>query len=258
MLFANGNWRVRLEKGREENILINPRKGRKESCIPENGLLLVNPSEAAKCLDGLKESGGDFRNLFNSRLVVTAESRYFAAGPAIGAPMAALTMEKLIALGAKRIILLGWCGAVSPNLRIGDVLVPDRAESGEGTSQYYPHQKPLRPGIDFSKQIVGALEERDIPVHRGCVWSTDAVYREDGRYLNVLSGQRGVIAVDMEFSALCAVARFRKIDFGAVLTVSDELWGASWRPGFSAEVFHRQKDKALAAMLESITFFKKP
>ena len=51
--------------------------------------------------------------------------------------MAALTMEKLIALGARQIILFGWCGAIAPNLHVGDILVPARALSGEGTSRYY-------------------------------------------------------------------------------------------------------------------------
>ena len=60
---------------------------------------------------------------------------------------------------------------------------------------------------------------------------------------------QGVGAVDMEFSALCTVAQFRGIEFAAVLTVSDEIWGDSWRPGFSKQLFMEQKQAALKLLL---------
>ncbi len=70
--------------------------------------------------------------------------------------------------------------------------------------------------------------------------------------LKKLCLEKGVGAVDMEFSALCAVAKFRKIQFAAVLIVSDELWGDSWRPGFSKQFFIEQKQAALKLLLDHI------
>jgi len=64
-----------------------------------------------------------------------------------------------------------------------------------------------------------------------------------------------VVAVDMEFSALCAVACFRNIEFAAVLIVSDELWGKTWRPGFSSNVFIETKGKALDIVLAGMNNF---
>lgn len=240
-----------------KHIVIHPRRHKKEKLLPENGLLLVNPSEASECLRRLKLGGGEQRFLFNSDMVVVGDPLYFAAGPAIGAPMAALTLEKLIALEARRVILLGWCGAISPDLQVGDIVVPDQALSGEGTSGYYSPDTAAAPDADLSAQIVKFFGDHDLPVHRGCVWSTDAVYREDRRLLNKLSQENGVIAVDMEFSALCAVAAFRKIEFAAVLTVSDELWGDSWRPGFSKRNFMIQKQAALQVLLQHLARFGK-
>lgn len=236
----------------EEHIIIHPRRHKKEKPLPENGILLVNPSEASECLGSLKECGGATRFLFNSGLVVTAHALSFAAGPAIGAPMAALTLEKLIALGAKRIILFGWCGAISPTLKVGDILIPAGALSGEGTSRYYSLDPGVEPDGQLRSQLVKVFGSADIAVHSDCVWSTDAVYREDKRMLRKLHLEKGVGAVDMEFSALCAVARFRKIQFAAVLTVSDELWGDSWRPGFSKQFFIEQKQAALKLLLEHL------
>lgn len=59
-------------------------------------------------------------------------------GPILGAPQAVIAMEKLIVLGAKRIWILGWCGSLQPGLSIGDLVVPVRAVSEEGTSRHYP------------------------------------------------------------------------------------------------------------------------
>ncbi len=236
----------------KEHIVIHPRRNKKEKVLPGNGLLLVNPSEASECLGRLKQSGGVNRFLFNSGMVVAGVPPYFAAGPAIGAPMAALTLEKIIALGAKKVILFGWCGAIAPHLRVGDILVPAKALSGEGTSRYYLPDSTPGPDVHLSSQIVKLFFDNDIAVHEDCVWSTDAVYREDRRMLHQLHLEKGVGAVDMEFSALCAVAEFRKIEFAAVLTVSDELWGDSWRPGFSKRFFVEQKQAALNLLLDHL------
>ena len=238
-----------------EHIVIHPRRNKKEQTLPENGLLLVNPSEASACLDRLKQSGGASRFLFNSGLVVAGEQPFFAAGPAIGAPMAALTLEKLIALGAKKVILFGWCGAISKKLQVGDILVPAVALSGEGTSGYYISNATAQPDPGLGNRIVKIFMDNNIAIHRDGVWSTDAVYREDRRILHKLHLERGVGAVDMEFSALCAVAKFRKIEFAAVLTVSDELWGNSWRPGFAKQLFIEQKNTALALLLDHLGHF---
>lgn len=239
----------------DEHIIIHPRRQKKEKPLPENGIFLVNPTEASECISRLKEGGGATRFLFNSSMVVAGDPLYFVAGPAIGSPMAVLTMEKLIALGAKRIILLGWCGAISKTLKVGDILVPGEALSGEGTSRYYCTDTPVRPDPNLSDQIVKVFADKGLTVKRDCVWSTDAVYREDRRMLKKLYLEKGVGAVDMEFSALCAVAKFRKIEFAAVLTVSDELWGDSWRPGFSKPIFIEKKQAALKHLLEHLARF---
>jgi uridine phosphorylase len=233
-------------------MLISPRKGKKERPVPENGLLLVNPSEASPCHRRLQAVGGEDRYLYHSGLTVAAGSPFFVAGPAIGAPMAALTLEKLIALGAKRIILFGWCGAICNTLKVGDVILPTAAKSGEGTSHYYPLSCPAAPSLVLRSQLENVFMAGEVPVRGGCVWSTDAVYREDRRMLEELRAIDQVAAVDMEFSALCSVACFRNIEFAAVLVVSDELWGEAWRPGFSSDCFKNSKTRALELVLATI------
>lgn len=239
----------------DANILIHPRKGKNEKCLPQNGLLLVNPSEASRCHVQLRQLGGESRHLFNSDLTVAAGQSFFVAGPAIGAPMAAMGMEKLIALGARRIILFGWCGALANTLKVGDILLPHRAKVGEGTSQYYALPTSAAPSESLRADLEKAFSDYGIGVQSGRVWSTDAVYREDRRMLQDLNRRDEVAAVDMEFSALCSVACFRNIEFAAVLIISDELWGQTWKPGFSSEIFFDAKARALDIVVSCIGTF---
>lgn len=239
-----------MNEASDSDIVISPRRNKNEKEIPAEGILFVNPTEAAVEMGAMKKNRVESRFLFHSNLYVQNEHK-FIAGPAIGAPMAALTMEKLIALGAKRIILFGWCGALAKELHVGDVIVPHLALSGEGTSAYYLSQEEpmgaMGPDKALRDGVVSILSGSGIETHSGCVWSTDAVYREKRSYMATLHKEKGVTAVDMEFSALCSVAHFRGVRFAAVLIVSDEIWGASWRPGFTSKIF--KKNTALVRQL---------
>ena len=241
-----------MNHNEDPNILVHPRKNKGERPVPDTGVLLVNPSEAARAHKLLKEGGGKSRFLFNSKLSIAQDRSFFVAGPSIGAPMAVLSLEKLIALGAKRIILFGWCGAIAKNLSVGDMLIPSASLSGEGTSLYYTGDNQVSPSSRLNTVLGDLLLGNKLSFSDGCVWSTDALYREDRRFLDSLQVDKSVSAVDMEFSALCSVANFRKIQFSALLVVSDELWGTSWKPGFTSAKFKQQCDTALMLLLENI------
>jgi len=235
----------------DADVVITPRRNKNEKEIPAEGILFVNPSEATVEMGKFKKKSAESRFLFNSQLYVDGDNK-FIAGPAIGAPMAVMTMEKLIALGAKRIILFGWCGAIARQLHIGDVLVPRLALSGEGTSAYY-NEGPARIEVSqlLSERLGAVLTHDGVDVKDGTVWSTDGIYREKRSHLNSLHKDSGVAAVDMEFSALCSVARFRGVDFAAVLVVSDEIWGQSWRPGFSNKEFKKTATRVRQLLIDN-------
>ena len=237
------------------DIIIHPSRAIREKTIPSCGILFVNPTEARVALQTLIDRGGDQRFLFHSGLVVSPENDFFVAGPALGAPMAAMVLEKLIALGATEVVMAGWCGAVSSELRVGDTIIGGFAHSGEGTSRYYTKDDCSQP----SSKLLGALQtvfESGVPIP---FWSTDAPYRESRKMLQALAKRYNVGAVDMEYSALCAVATFRKIDFAALFLVSDELWKDEWRPGFTGKVFKRKSKAQIKQLLQhivSLSLFK--
>jgi uridine phosphorylase len=247
-----------VEKGMDidEDIVIHPTRFKKESPVPETGLLLVNPSEARYGLEAAVAAGGENRPLYHSNLAVVEEKGYFVAGPAVGAPMAVMTMEKLIALGARKIILFGWCGSLHQGLRIGDLLLPTRAISGEGTSRYYISGPQPSSSSELAGVLMECMDRNLLSWQDGCVWSTDAPYRERRSALKKLHDRDGVTAVDMEYSALCSAASFRKIDFAALLLVSDEVWGQSWNPGFSHAEFKAKSRMLIDLFIRELPFVK--
>ncbi len=229
--------------------VIQPVRGKKERPIPARGVLLVNPVEARVARERLLTAGGRRQYLFNSELVVDDKRDFFIAGPAIGAPVAVMALEKLVALGAQKLVLYGWCGAIADSLAIGDVLIPDSARIGEGTSQYYGREKESAPSPQFSLSLCQLFEEKGLPVSRGKVWSTDGIFREERKELLALHQQHNVAAVDMEFSALCSAAAFRTIEFAAILLVSDLVAKEKWQPGFNSEHFRKKREQVMDILL---------
>lgn len=237
----------------EDNIIIHPRKGKSEKTLPACGFFIPNPIDAGFAHDLLRKQGGERRYLHHADLSVAAPQDYFVAGPSIGAPLATLTLEKMIVLGAQKIILYGWCGSISEDLRIGDVVVGGRPISGEGTSRYYHLPDPVGPSDGLRARLVDFLEKEGMAPKVANLWSTDAPYREDRRELQRLQIESAVKAVDMEYSALCAVSRFRGVEFAALFLVSDELYGEKWQPGFTSQPF-KEKNRHLLARLMAWPF----
>ncbi|MEH0022063.1 MAG: nucleoside phosphorylase [Desulfobacter sp.] len=164
------------------------------------------------------------------------------AGPYIGSPYAVMLMESLIAKGARRIIILGWCGAISPALAPGDLVVPSTTLVDEGTSRHYmvSDKEPAVcvPDHSLSETLTKRIEAAGETVHSLPVWTTDAIYRET-REKVAWFRDKGAHAVEMECSALFAVAAYRRVRAAALLVVSDSLAGdtGKWAPAFKNKRF---------------------
>ncbi|MFH1154186.1 MAG: nucleoside phosphorylase [Pseudomonadota bacterium] len=175
------------------------------------------------------------------------------AGPYIGAPYGAMVLESIIAKGADTILVLGWCGALSEHLKTGDILVPDLCLADEGTSRNYMEADGMFPRVSpsgsLSSVLRGFLTSHNVPHGSGTVWTTDAIYRETRTKVNYFKAI-GASAVDMECSALCAVARYRKVRIAALLVVSDELYGSGWNPGFRNERFRTARKTAAGILVD--------
>lgn len=162
------------------------------------------------------------------------------AGPVLGAPQAAMMLEKLVALGARRVLFIGWTGSLDPSLKPGEILIPEQAVSEEGTSRHYAPDPHPRPAPAWTREIKQALEQEGIPFRSGVVWTTDAPYRETWKKIRDFQ-TAGVAAVEMETAALFTVAAFRRVEAAALLIVSDELSGTRWKHAFRDPPFRNTR-----------------
>jgi uridine phosphorylase len=171
-------------------------------------------------------------------------------GPAIGSPMAAFLLEVLIALGAKRVLGFGVCGSLSTDLKIGDLLVATEAASEEGTSShYFPDRERFLPSEELLKRLTEKLDEKELRYTCAPVWTTDAFFMETAEKVDRLNSE-GVQGVEMEMSALCAVAEYRGIEYASLMVVSDELAGKRWKPGFAMPGFKKAMKSAFDFLAE--------
>ena len=186
--------------------------------------------------------------LMNSRLYFNEKGQghdIALVGPLIGAPYAVLILEKLVALGAHKILFLGWCGSIQPDIKIAHIILANRAFSEEGTSKLYPTAgEYFEPASGMITAVREALVTHGASFFEGGVWSTDAPYCETEEKAYHFQ-KKGVLAVEMELSALFAVGRFRNVDVGGLLLVSDERHGFGWRRGFSWPAFKQARRMAV-------------
>jgi purine-nucleoside phosphorylase len=168
--------------------------------------------------------------------------------------MAAICLEKIIAMGATQIILYGWCGSLTPSLRIGDLFMPTSSLSEEGTSVHYQHI--VAEGDDsLHISLLDVLTTNAVIPKQGAIWTTDAVYRETRDKVAKYASQ-GIAAVDMEYTALKAVAGFRHVNFAAVMLVSDELYHQEWSPRFVQKSFRSDSKRILDRLCTLIQFIE--
>lgn len=190
----------------------------------------------------MKIDQATFKRFFTSKFYTPDNHKpdVSVVGPIVGAPYAVMLLETLIAWGARSFIFFGWCGAISPDVKIGDILIPTSAVVGEGTSIHYGQSQDsvVRPSPATNDTIRTVLHDRDVAFHEGRIWSTDAVFRETPNKVRHYQST-GAVAVEMELSALFSVGRFRHVDVGGIVVVSDELSTLKWHPGFKDERFQQ-------------------
>ncbi len=179
----------RMKRGGADDFIIHPERGRNEKKIPPAGIFFVNPSEARMGLGILRAQGGTQQFLFHSGLMISPGNDFFVAGPAVGAPMAVMTFEKLIALGASSVIMSGWCGGIDKNLQVGDTILGGTAHCGEGTSRYYSQDSFCQPSPMLLQKLQRGFTEEDVPSVP--IWSTDAPYRESRAMVEALCKNLG-------------------------------------------------------------------
>jgi uridine phosphorylase len=232
------------------DAIIQPRRGSRSPQLGPVAVMAATAPDLESLRGVLGFRADEGRRLYTSRLYTASGSHpgLSLAGPMIGAPYAVMIAETLIAWGARSLVFLGWCGAVSRPAEIGDLLIPTSALIDEGTSCHYaPGGEASAPSEALSHALAEACAALGVPVRRGPVWTTDALYRET-RAKVLDFRRRGALAVEMETSALFTLAAFRGVEAAALLVVSDDLAELSWKAGFRDSGFSRSREAAASIL----------
>jgi len=219
---------------------------------PDAALLFYQPEPAAHLIGERRPP--DVRLFAPVHIVQREGARAaVASGFGVGAPVAALVLEHLVAWGVRRFFSLGIAGGLQPAAGPGDVIVCSGAIRDEGVSHHYVEPaRTARPSQRLSESLLEGLQERGMSPRLGETWTIDAPYREtvaEARHYQ----REGVLTVEMECAALFTVAEQRGVEVAAGLVVSDTLGEERWTPRFFdpavQESLRRLADAALACAL---------
>ena len=132
----------------------------------------------------------------------------------MGGPSAAIVCEELIALGATRLVRIGTCGALDPELELGTLLAAASVLPADGTSAALGADAPLAPDPELLERLVAAGAR---PV---TIASSDLFYDpRDGAAAGWT--RQGAVAVEMETATILQVAARRGVSAACVLGVTD-------------------------------------
>jgi uridine phosphorylase len=131
----------------------------------------------------------------------------------MGGPSAAIVCEELIALGARRLVRIGTCGALVDGIELGELLVAEAVLPADGASVALGAHALVSPDRELTERLAAGAR-------RATVVTTDLFYdHRDGAAGGWIA--RGAVAVEMEAAAVLQVARRHGAAAACVLGVTD-------------------------------------
>ena len=144
--------------------------------------------------------------------------RVLAVSTGIGGASAGIAVEELKNLGVKNMIRIGSCGALQPQVKIGDLVLVNGAVRDDGASKTYID--PIFPAVPNSELLfacVEAAKERKFAYHTGIARSHDSFYTDREDEIDAYWAARGVLGCDMETAALYTIGHLRGIRTMSIL-----------------------------------------
>lgn len=191
--------------------------------LPERVIVCGDPNRASRIASLLKNS----KKIAESREYHSYTGSWNGTEVAIvshgvGAPGAAVCFEELARAGATTIIRVGTAGSYQQNITPGSLVISSSAVRRDGlTSQLVPEGFPAVADRQVTESLVeaAASASKGLSVHEGMTLTLDAFYTGVMEFPHPLFKKAGVIAVEMENSALFVIASLRGFRAGAILSI---------------------------------------
>ncbi|HHF0535749.1 TPA: purine-nucleoside phosphorylase [Vibrio alginolyticus] len=143
----------------------------------------------------------------------------------MGTPSMAIYANELIKeYGVKQLIRVGSCGAISEDIELRDIIVPNAASTGNAMNRarFAGYDYAAVPDFSMLKTCWDVSESMSIDVRVGNIFTNDFFY-EDPDYLMPALKTMNILALDMESAALFSIAAKNRVKALSILTVSDHM-----------------------------------
>jgi purine-nucleoside phosphorylase len=151
--------------------------------------------------------------------------RVSVMGSGMGIPTLSIYVHELVTeYHVKTLIRVGTCGALQPDLMIGDIVLPMSSSTNSHINRLRFDGMDYAPTASF-QLLLKAYEiakELGIKVHVGGMFASVTFYNDDIDWWKIWAAY-GALVVEMETSGLYTLAAKFKVDALSVLTVSDSL-----------------------------------
>jgi uridine phosphorylase len=152
--------------------------------------------------------------------------RVLVTSTGIGGVSAGIAVEELRNIGIKTMIRIGSCGALQPQLKIGDLVIASGAVRNDGASYAYINKAyPAIPDTELLFHVIEAAKSKKVKYYTGIVRCHDSFYTDKEQEIDRYWSEKGILASDMETAALFVIGGLRGIKTASILNVVVEQEG---------------------------------
>lgn len=171
--------------------------------------------------------------------------RISVQGTGMGLPSISIYVNELIReYDVKKLIRVGSCGSMQEDIKVRDILIAMSASTNSSMNKNRFNGMDFAPSADYElfMKAVKNAEKQKLDIKAGGVLSTDSFYNDNSEEWKHWASF-GVLAVEMETSALYTLAAQHKVQALSILTVSDSL--VTWE-----ETSSEEREKTFTQMME--------
>lgn len=143
----------------------------------------------------------------------------------MGIPSCSIYATELVReYGVQTLIRVGSCGALAPDVKLGDVIIAMGAstDSKVNRMRFCDHDFAAIADFGLVERAVAAARAAKVPVRVGNVFSADLFYTPDTAMFDVME-KYGILGVEMEAAGLYGVAAQEGVRALTIVTVSDHI-----------------------------------
>ena len=146
-------------------------------------------------------------------------------GTGMGVPSAAIYVTELVRVyGVRRLVRVGSCGGISPDVKMREAILAIGAATDSATNRTRYNGWDYAPTANFDllRAAADAAAALGIKTHVGNLHTSDLFYNTYQNSLEIWQ-RMGILAVEMETAGLYAIAAEERAQALSIVTVSDHL-----------------------------------